>query len=273
MRSPAQVEIDCKMMDAELDRYFASPDLEISQAARQHLEACERCRRLYEWVSEAEPPQEPTDRLYAEIRKSLEASLEPVSPLPSTRVLVIQFLTAFLLFALPIGAILGFAGFHLMRFPQLVGITVILAAGACALSFSLAWLMSPGSLQRFSPWLAVGVLAIGFLACVGTLFPWQAPRAFVAQGWPCSVIGSGTAILAGLLFWLLARRGAPLGLKTLGAALGAIAGLLGVTVLQFSCRRQEAAHLLVWHGGVLVISILAGILIARAFKHFSGRSA
>jgi negative regulator of sigma F NrsF-like protein len=273
MRSPAQLDLDCKLIDAELDRHFAAPDSEISPAALDHLDVCERCRELYRWISEAEPPEEPAERVYTGILKSLEASLKPVSPLPSTRGLVVQFLTAFVLFSLPIGAILGLAGFRLMALPQLIGVTVILAAGACALSFSLAWQMRPGSLQRFSPWIAVAVLGIGFTACVGILFPWQSPEAFLAQGWPCSLVGSTTAALAGLVFWFLARRGAPLRLGTLGGALGAIAGLLAVTVLQFSCRRQEAGHLLVWHGGVLLVSTLVGVLIARAFERFGSWSA
>ena len=46
-------------------------------------------------------------------------------------------------------------------------------------------------------------------------------------------------------------------------AQGAIASLFGATVLQFTCNRQEAGHLLVWHGGVFVASILMGVLIAQ----------
>jgi len=174
-----------------------------------------------------------------------------------------QFLLAFALFALPGGGILGFAGFQRMGLPQFIGVTGILAVGAAVLSLSLAWQMAPGSLQRFSTGAAITALALGFLGCVGILFPWHAPKAFVAQGWPCSVVGVTIAMPAALLFWILARRGAPLSREALGGALGAIAGLLGVTVLQFSCSRQEAGHLLVWHGGVLAVSTLMGILIAR----------
>jgi hypothetical protein len=50
----------------------------------------------------------------------------------------------------------------------------------------------------------------------------------------------------------------------MGASLGAIAGLLSVTVLQFKCDTQQAIHLLVWHGAVLVLSTTVGFLIGRA---------
>ena len=74
------------------------------------------------------------------------------------------------------------------------------------------------------------------------------------------------AIPGGVLFWLLARRGVPLSAGAFGGTLGAIAGLLGLTVLQFHCLYQNAAHLLVWHGGVLVLSITAGVLVALAIE-------
>src|SRR5258708_38829693 len=50
------------------------------------------------------------------------------------------------------------------------------------------------------------------------------------------------------------------------STLGAIAGLLGLTVLQFRCLYQNAGHLLVWHGGVLVLSIATGLLVALAVE-------
>ena len=39
----------------------------------------------------------------------------------------------------------------------------------------------------------------------------------------------------------------------LGASVGAMAGLVAVTVLQFDCVYQEALHLLLWHWSVLAI--------------------
>ena len=76
---------------------------------------------------------------------------------------------------------------------------------------------------------------------------------------------------AALVFAFLARRGARLSLGMLGGTLGAIAGLLGVTVLQFTCALQDIGHLLVWHGGVLVISTLAGALIGQSVSSLGAR--
>ena len=64
-----------------------------------------------------------------------------------------------------------------------------------------------------------------------------------------------------LLFWILVRRGHTLASGMLGATLGAIAGLVGASVLQFTCNRQDAVHLLVWHGGVVIVSLLLGAVV------------
>ena len=276
MTLPAEFDADCRSIDAELDRHFGKPrrkqdygsGSELSPQARRHLKHCLRCRRLYRWITDELPSGEVAPDLCGKMQRTLQASSKPVSPLPPTKTLVTRFLAAFVLFALPLSMILGFAGLHRMRASQLIGVGVILAAGAAVLSFSLAWQMSPGSRQRFSLGLAVAGLVVAFVASIGMLFPWQPTGEFITEGWPCSAVGIAIAIPAALLSWLFVRRGTPLSIKTLGLGLGAVSGLLAVTILQIRCRMQEAAHLLVWHGGVLALSALAGILLARAFEAF-----
>ena len=151
---------------------------------------------------------------------------------------------------------------------QLAGLTLMLAAGATALSFSLAWQMPPGSLQRFSWLFAFTGVAASFLTFIGAFFPWRPSGALVAEGWPCSVAGAIFATPTALLFWAVIRRGAPLSMRALGGALGTMAGLLAVTVLQFSCARQEAVHLILWHGSVLMFSTIIGILVALVLDRF-----
>lgn len=284
MISAVKSDSGCKLIDREFDRYFGAPGEDpadqigarLSPEARLHLEQCGRCRQLYEFLS-AEVSLEIGDvgpsEVYSKIRTKLQGTLTPVSPLPSTAMLAIQLLAVFVLFALPIGAILGFSGIHQMGPMQLIGVTLVMAAGAAALAYSLACQMRPGSVRRFSVALAIAVLAAGFIAAVGTLFPWQRSEQFIPQGWPCAVTGTVVAIPGSLIFWLLVRRGAPLSLTTLGGTLGAIAGLVGVAALQFSCSRQEATHLLVWHGSVLLLSTVVGILAGGAIKNSITRRA
>lgn len=258
---------DCRQIDAELDgalsaRMSQRATWKLSQRALEHLRKCERCRRLYQWLTEGLPPQESSPAVYARIQAQLKQSLTPVSPQPSPRVLAARFLMVFLLFSAPMIGMMGTAGLHEMSLTQIIGIGAVLVCGAALLSLSLAWQMSPGSLHRVPPRIAVFTLAAGFLVATAILFPWREPQAFLLRGWSCLKAGLLMAAPAALLFWLLVRRGHTLASGALGATLGAIAGLLGASVLQLTCDRQDAAHLLVWHGGVVVISLGLGILVA-----------
>ena len=42
---------DCKLVDAELDRRFASGAPVLSLQVQRHLGECERCRKLYDYIS------------------------------------------------------------------------------------------------------------------------------------------------------------------------------------------------------------------------------
>ena len=227
-----------------------------------HLGKCERCRRLYQWMLESAVPRESVPAMASAIQAKLKQSLTPVKPQASPRVLAAQFLLVFLLFSAPMIGMMGTAGLHEMNVIQMIGIVTVLVCGAALLSLSLAWQMSPGSLHRVPPRIAVVVLASGFLAAIAILFPWQEPQAFLSRGGECLKAGLLMAAPSSLLFWLLVRRGHTLASGMLGATLGAIAGLLGASVLQFTCNRQDAVHLLVWHGGVVIISLALGIAVS-----------
>ena len=78
------------------------------------------------------------------------------------------------------------------------------------------------------------------------LWFWPSPWTRTDGEWSVHLMAAPST----LLFWFL------------GASLGAIGGLLGASVLQFTCNRQDAVHLLVWHGGVVIVSLLLGVLVA-----------
>ncbi len=222
----------------------------------------EKIDRLLELVAASELSPE----LRRKLNGALGASLQPVKPLPSVRVLMVQFGSVFLLFAAVLIATMGIAGFRTLQAWQALGIVAILAVGVSLLSLALAWQVCPGSLQKIPPVLSWASYGIGFLTGAALLFPWRESAGFFPQGWPCLLIGSAVAIPGGVLFWLLTRRGVPLSAVTFGGTLGAIAGLMGITVLQFRCIHQDAAHVIVWHGGVLLVSIVAGVLTARVIE-------
>ena len=218
---------------------------------------------------ELAPAPELSPDLHRRISGALATSLQPVKPLPAARVLAWQFAATFLLFAAALIATMGVTGFRTLEAWQALGILTILAVGVAFLPLVLAWQIVPGSQQRIPARLVWACFGVGFLTGAALLFPWRGAEAFVSRGWPCLLAGSAVAIPGGILFWLLSRRGVPLSAGTFGGTLGAIAGLLGLTVLQFRCIYQNAAHLLVWHGGVLVLSITAGVLVTVAIERSS----
>ena len=271
MNMPPELTADCRLVDRELDRQLGTRSSAISTQARRHLGECERCRNLYQWMTEEFVPAPGSAELYSKIQSRLRSSLKPVKPQASTRAVAARSWLLFLLFAFPAIAMMGLAGLRQMDLFQMAGITVVLVLGGVVVSLSLAWQMTPGSLHRIPGKVAVRVLIAGFLLATSLLFPWHAPEAFFARGWHCFRVGMAMAVPAAFLFWRLVRRGAALAITSLGGTLGAIAGLLSATVLQFTCSRQDAGHLLAWHGGVLVASSLMGILVAQAIRRVSER--
>jgi hypothetical protein len=218
------------------------------------------------------PAPELAAELSGKISGMLKASLRPVQPMPGTNVLTLQFASVFLVLAMALIGMMGVTGFRTLHLWQVAGIVAILALGVTLLSVALAWQIRPGSLKKISApvsWLCFG---LGFLTGAALLFPWRTAEAwvfpvFAAHGIPCLLTGSAVAVPGGIVFWMLSRRGVPLSATAFGGSLGAMAGLLGVTVLQFRCIYQNAAHLMVWHGGVLLVTIAAGVVSGRLMHH------
>jgi hypothetical protein len=262
---------DCKLVDVELDRAFANGAPEPSQGVQGHLGECERCKRLYSYLLEELPSATIPREVQHRIVSTIQDSLKPVSRLRSTSTIVAQLIVTYLLIATAVTSMMKVAGIDAMRPGQLIGISIILAVGVALLSTSLAWQMKPGSLQRIPPPAAVAILATGLVVGILLLFPLRTPEAFLARGWRCLRAGLSMAMPAALVFGFIVRRGAPLSLGILGGTLGAIAGMLAVTVLQYTCDLQDIGHLLVWHGGVLAISTIFGWFIGRSVSRFRAR--
>jgi hypothetical protein len=265
---PVQLKAYCESLDAEIDSRFGAPHEELCADARRHLAECERCRKLYSYLFAPFPRVSMPAELEGRIGKTLQSSLPPVKPAGSAPAIASRFFLIFILAAILVAGTIGLTGWRLMNRSQLVAVASALMLGAVLLSFSLAWQMTPGSLRRISASRAITILALLFLLTVAILFPWHTPEGFFRLGWRCLKMGFTMAVPAAAVFGILVRRGAPLGPGTLGGTLGAIAGLLAITVLQFTCDTQEAIHLLVWHGAVLGLCAVTGFLIGQSVGIF-----
>jgi hypothetical protein len=150
---------------------------------------------------------------------------------------------------------------------QRVAVFATLAASAVLLGVSMVGQMVPGSKYALAPAaLPVGILTVLLILIAATFRP-QADPAFVENGLTCTKNGLTYSIPGALLFWLLVRRGAILFPKMIGAAVGGLAGLIGLSVLEMNCTNLDVYHILVWHGGVVLISSVAGALLGATVEY------
>ncbi len=257
---------DCALIDRELDRLFSPAgtgrNRNPSAPTLDHLRQCERGRRLYAWVLADPPPFEMAPGVVEKLHRQVRTPLSPVVRQPRPPALALRFLAVLALIACSAIGVVGTAGFQVMSTRQQIAMPALFLTGAAVLSLSLAWQMSPGSLHFLPPKSAIlGVWAAVMLG-FALLFPHIFSLPAAAMGWPCLRTGLLASLPAFAVVWYASRRAGVLSGGASGATAGAVAGVLGATVLQFDCARPDAAHLLVWHGGVLVASAALGLGLA-----------
>ena len=209
-------------------------------------------------AAQAQPDPDPA--LLSRIAASMQPTLRPVRPLPPTWVLACGLGAICLAVAMAGAAGLGFYGVHKMSGVQ----TVIFAALAVVTGrAAMAWIaaMIPGSRRQETPAALLGIACVILLALFAILFPDLHTVRFM-RGVSCLEVGVLAAIPAALAGWLLLRRGFAVDPAAAGIAAGTLAGLAGITMLEFHCPNFQMWHVLVWHTAVLPISAAVGGLVA-----------
>jgi hypothetical protein len=232
-----------------------------------HLDTCDKCRALISVLNEDWKLVGLTAGQLERIQASIVKTLKPVRPLAPARL----FLFACAIIFLSIVAIgvmpSGMHGWAALGMGQRVAVFATLAASAVLLGVSMVGQMVPGSKYALAPAaLPVGILTV-LLILIAAIFRPQADPGFFQSGLTCMKNGLTYSIPGALFFWLLVRRGAILFPKLIGAAAGGLAGLIGLSVLEMNCSNLDVYHILVWHGGVVVISSVAGALLGATVEY------
>jgi hypothetical protein len=175
------------------------------------------------------------------------------------------FFSAFLLIFFALLAVgvsrLGAYAWAELNWIHRIMICTSLGASAALLAYSMVQQMFPGSRRRIPP----AFLPLGIFVCLmlvlAALFEIGHSGRFIRDGMPCFEAGIPYAVPAAILFWLILRRGAVLSPRTTGVICGALAGLIGVSVLEIHCSNFDLRHILVWHLGVGVSGAVAGLLV------------
>jgi len=255
--------VTCRDMDDVIGSWSGDSVLEPEHA--KHLTHCGRCRALTILLDNTDVGFHLSERLLRRVQAGMD-DLKPIRPLPPPRILLLASAIVFLSVVVAGALLLGTTGWHVLNMLQRAAVFVTLAASAVLLANSMVRQMVPGSKHAFAPaTLPIAILITLVLVIVAT-FRSQRELAFIPGGLACMKNGLSFSIPAAFLLWLILRRGAVLLPKLIGAAAGGLAGLSGLSVLEVNCPNLNVFHILVWHGGLVVIGSLGGALVGAAVE-------
>ncbi|HEY7390828.1 MAG TPA: NrsF family protein [Bryobacteraceae bacterium] len=251
--------MNCSDLDFLLNA--ATSERPLPPEAEAHLKTCTRCHALANTLHQLQPTASVPAESIASIENCVLQNLRPVHALPPKKLFFAAFLLIFVVL-MTIGVIhLGAFAWVELSLMRRIMICTSLGASAALLAYSMVQQMFPGSRRYLSP----AFLSAGTFVCLTlvltALFEVGHSGRFIRDGIPCFEAGIPYAIPGAVLFWLILRRGALLSPRATGVICGALAGLIGVSVLEVHCSNFDLRHILVWHLGVGVAGALAGLAI------------
>jgi hypothetical protein len=239
----------------------------------QHLVRCARCRSLAHLLDEVKAGDglRPSESQLRRIETKIVTSLKPVRPLLPSPFYLVACAVIFFSVAAAGTLQLGTNGWQALAVAQRIAVFMTVSASAILWAVSMVRHMVPGSKHAIAPTTLPLTIFAALILMMAATFRWRQESGFIAGGLMCLKNGLTYAIPAAFLLWLTLRRGAILFPKLMGAAAGGLAGLIGLSVLEGNCPNLNVFHILVWHGGVVLISSLGGALVGAAAESI-GRS-
>ena len=217
----------------------------------------------------APAPYELRSDLLRQVADSIQPSLRAVHPLPPAWTMIGGLMLICAAISLAGAARSGFFGIAKMDSLERALIFSVLAILVWTAAQMFVREMIPGSLRRVSSALFLALGSASLLGLFALLFRDYQTHHFLSIGIVCLTTGFLHAVPAGLLSWLLLRRGFAVNPVSAGLAAGTLAGFAGVGMLELHCPNFEAAHLLVWHTAVVPLSGGAGALLAWALSRLA----
>lgn len=211
----------------------------------------------------AQAPQDLDPMVLERIAESIKPSLRPVRPLPPVWVMAVGLVLVCAAVSLAGAARAGFFGVAKMTLLERSLVFPALGILACLAAVSFVHQMIPASRIRVSPGALVALIGAALLAVFADLFRDYHTDHFFAVGIVCLLTGILHAIPAGLLSWLVLRRGFAVNPVSAGVVAGMLGGLAGVGLLELHCPNFQAAHILVWHTAVVPVSAALGGLLVK----------
>ena len=219
----------------------------------------------------AQVPQDLNPLVIERIVDSIKPSLRPVRPLPPVWAMAVGLVLVCAAVSLAGAARAGFFGVAKMNLLERSLVFPALGLLACFAAVSFVHQMIPASRIRVSPGALLALSSVGLLAAFADLFRDYHTDHFFSAGIVCLLTGLPHAIPAGLLSWLLLRRGFAVKATSAGLVAGMLGGLAGVGVLELHCPNFQAAHILVWHTAAVPGSAALGAFLGWELR-FRARS-
>ncbi len=218
------------------------------------------------------------DRLYKQIRETLKDDFAPVKPLRAAWKRALWIFPLTLLFAAAVLFLFRIRPdnnhFH---FTELYGL-ILLQVFACYLLLTV--LLSdriPGSLKHPLYLASFGISGIAIFLIASFLSYRISPvhpdtGQEGAMGMACISIIGAIGLLALLFGFLLARPGLPFRARSAGMLLGAGGGLAAEAVWRLHCPYTSWDHILIFHGGAVLILALLGWVLGHIQKLKASRN-
>jgi hypothetical protein len=201
----------------------------------------------------------------------IKPSMRPVRPLPPEWLMVVGLVLVSMAVALAGAARAGFSGVAKMNLLERSLVFPTLGLLVCLTAVSFVHQMIPASRLRIPPGALPVFNSVTLFAVFSSLFRDYHIDHFASAGIACLLTGLLHAIPAGLLSWLLLRRGFAVNPASAGLVAGTLGGLAGLGMLELHCPNFEAAHILVWHTAVVPVSAALGALLGWKLR-FRARS-
>lgn len=186
--------------------------------------------------------------------------LAPVRPIAPPWVFSSAFLAVFAAISLLAAWLLGMRGLRVLSGIERAVIFPVLVASAAIAAVGSTREMRPAAGRRIGA-IALAVSLAALLASFAVLLRDYNTENFVAEGIRCLIAGVVCAIPAAAVMYLFVRRGFVLNLPAAGLAVGTLAGLAGVAMLELHCPILKAPHVMFWHVAVIPVCAFGGLLV------------
>ena len=254
--SESKKPMSCEDFDALLD--LGDP-LSRCDDARRHAAGCPRCRALAEALSGAKSEALSSCAL-ARAEAAAVRNLTPVRALSSPLIAATGTLAVLACLVLASVWVFGSDGWA-ARLPWQRGASYLGAGSVLLLSLAVALREREPGFSLAAPW-RYGVATLATLMWAGpfVLYEFQPETRFWKHGSLCCCNGLLVGIAAGVVMWLVMRRGYLLSPLRTGWFAGVAAGCLAFIVQETYCPVVESGHSALWHGGVVAILGTAGLI-------------